>query len=337
VQVELFSEPIVSADLWHGLEVRHLAALRAVAEQGTFAAAAAQLGYTQSAISQQIAALEKIVGARLLVRTSGRRPVGVTDAGALLLRHGESILARVQATQADLAILQEGAAGPLRIGTYPSVGARVLPELLPAFAAQMPAVQIQLHESNSDSELLTQIEQGRLDLAFCMLPVEEGPFEALELLRDPWVLVVPAESVVRANGRPCATLGPVEPLLSFRTCPTLREIESILDRWEVQPSHVFRSDDNATLQSLVGAGTGIAFMTCLTVEPGDPRTAFADVRSELAPRRIGIAWHLDRYSRPAPQTFIRSAARVARRLQRKIDAVALVGIRTPAWLCDASL
>jgi DNA-binding transcriptional LysR family regulator len=320
----------VSADLWHGLEVRHLEALRAVAEEGTFAAAANRLGYTQSAISQQVAALERIVGNTLLVRTSGRRPLGVTDAGALVLRHAEAILARVHATQADLAILDAGASGPLRIGTYPSVGARVLPEVLPVFAAQVPSVEIQLHESNSDGELLALVERGALDLAFCMLPLQDGPFDALELLRDPWVLVASRASTTFVDGRAEVALGAVQPLLSFRTCPTMREIESILHRWQVQPSHVFRSDDNATLQSLVGAGMGVAFMTCLTIDTDDPRTMVADVGAELAPRRIALAWHRDRCARAAPQAFIRSATEVARRLQRDIDSMKLVGIRAPA-------
>jgi DNA-binding transcriptional LysR family regulator len=318
-------------DLWHGLEVRHLAALQAVAEEGTFAGAAARLGYTQSAISQQIAALEKIVGDKLLTRTSGRKPAGLTDAGTLVMRHGEAILGRVRATQADLALIAAGAAGPLRIGTYPSVGARILPELLPTFAQQMPSVEIQLHESNSDSELLALVEHGDLDLTFCMLPLHEGPFGARELLRDPWVLVTPAASATRINNeRTEVTISPVQPLLSFRTCPILPEIESLLHGWGVQPAHVFRSDDNATLQSLVGAGMGIAFMTSLTIDPTDPRTLFVDVRSKLTPRRVAIAWHRDRHPRPAPHAFIQAAANVARQLERELDSTPLVPIRTPA-------
>lgn len=323
-------KPIVRPDLWHGLEVRHLAALQAVAEEGTFAGAATRLGYTQSAISQQIAALEKIVGDKLLLRTSGRKPAGLTDAGALVLRHGQAILARVGATQADLATLDAGAAGPLRIGTYPSVGLRILPELLPAFAQQMPSVEIQLHESNSDNELLARIEQGELDLTFCMLPLDDGPFDARELLHDRWVLVAPATSETRTAGQTEASVSALQPLLSFRTCPTLREIESLLGAWAVQPTHVFRSDDNATLQTLVGAGIGIAFMTCLTIDPTDPRTVFVDVRSEIPPRRIAIAWHRDRHLTPAPQAFIRAAANVARKLECELDSVPFAPIRTPS-------
>src|SRR5438094_963796 len=84
-------------DQWLGVELRHLAALEAVAEEGSFGRAARRLGYTQSAVSQQIAHLEKIVGARLLERPGGPRAVSLTDAGRLLLRHADAIVARLAA------------------------------------------------------------------------------------------------------------------------------------------------------------------------------------------------------------------------------------------------
>src|SRR5438874_5001319 len=103
-------------DQWLGVELRHFAALQAVAEEGTFGRAAQRLGYTQSAISQQIATLEKIVGQRLIDRPGGPRHVSLTEAGRVLLRHAEGITARLKAAQADLAALSAGDAGPLRIG-----------------------------------------------------------------------------------------------------------------------------------------------------------------------------------------------------------------------------
>ena len=89
-------------DRWLGVEIRHLAALRAVAEEGTFGAAALKLGYAQSAISQQIAALERHVGHRLFDRPGGSRPVTLTRAGELLLGHAESIMTRLSAARIDL-------------------------------------------------------------------------------------------------------------------------------------------------------------------------------------------------------------------------------------------
>src|SRR3954470_9517198 len=131
-------------DSWLGLELRHLIALKAIAEHGTFGRAATRLGYSQSAVSQQIAMLERIVGQRLIDRPGGPRPVSLTEAGELLLRHADAIAARLQAAQADLAALDAGDAGPLRIGTYQSVGAKVLPALLREFTAEWPRVDITL-------------------------------------------------------------------------------------------------------------------------------------------------------------------------------------------------
>src|ERR687897_3163861 len=133
-------------DGWLGVELRHLAALQALAEEGSFGRAAQKLGYTQSAVSQQIAALERIVGQRLVERPGGPKPVSLTDAGRLLLTHADAIAARVAAAQADLVALSEGRAGPLRVGVYQSVGQRILPEVMRRFLQAWPLVDVTLTE-----------------------------------------------------------------------------------------------------------------------------------------------------------------------------------------------
>ena len=184
---------IMESDSWLGVEVRHFAALEAVAREGSFGRAAASLGYTQSAISQQIQTLERLVGERLVERPGGPRAVSLTEAGTLLLRHAEAIVSRLHAAQADMAALAQGQGGRLRVGTFQSVGARVLPAVMRRFSAEWPDVHVELTESASDEELLRLVERGELDLAFAMPPLVEGPFESKELLADPYVLLVPAE------------------------------------------------------------------------------------------------------------------------------------------------
>ena len=147
-------------DRWHGVELRHLAALQAVAEEGSFGRAARALGYTQSAISQQIAMLERVVGERLVERPGGPRPVTLTEAGRLLHQHAEAIVARLKAAQADMAALSEGAAGELRVGAFQSVGARVLPAVMTRFTEEWPDIEVQLKESAQDEELATWVERG---------------------------------------------------------------------------------------------------------------------------------------------------------------------------------
>src|SRR5437016_7987441 len=160
----------MQTDSWLGLELRHLIALKAVSDEGSFGRAAESLGYTQSAISQQIAMLERIVGEKLIDRPGGPRPVSLTEAGKLMLKHADGITARLQAAQADLSALSNGDAGPLRIGTYQSVGAKILPILLSQFRAEWPKVDVTLIESADDAELLQLVERGELDLTFAVLP-----------------------------------------------------------------------------------------------------------------------------------------------------------------------
>ena len=94
-----------------------------------------------------------------------------------------------------------GDSGPLSVGTYQSVGARVLPTLLAAFRAEWPKVDVRLVESADDRELLELVERGDIDLSFCVFPLEGGPFESVELMRDPYVLVVAARLAARRAAR----------------------------------------------------------------------------------------------------------------------------------------
>src|SRR2546428_12838075 len=137
----------MGADGWLGVELRHFLALEAVAREGSFGKAATALGYTQSAVSQQIATLERIVGHRLIDRPGGPKPVSLTEAGRLLLPHAGAIAARVAASQADLTALADGQAGTLRVGVFQSVGQRILPELMRRYLQTWPKVEAKLTES----------------------------------------------------------------------------------------------------------------------------------------------------------------------------------------------
>jgi DNA-binding transcriptional LysR family regulator len=293
----------MDSDQWLGVELRHLAALQAVAEEGSFGRAATRLGYTQSAVSQQIATLERLVGERLVERPGGPRPVSLTEAGTVLLRHAEGIVARLRAAQADMQALQEGTAGSLRVGTYQSVGARVLPEVMLRFSGAHPQVDVQLSESE-DGALLRQVEEGDLDLTFIQLPLPDGPFEAIELLRDPHMLVVPASSPLASGPPPSLREVAEMPLISYRTCTSGSQVESQLRMRESAPDVVFRSDDNGTMQGMVAAGVGVALMPLLAVDVADPRTRALDMSGKLPPRVIGIAWHRDRVQSVAARSFI---------------------------------
>jgi DNA-binding transcriptional LysR family regulator len=302
-------------DGWLGVELRHLAALQAVAEEESFGRAAERLGYTQSAVSQQIQALERIVGQRLVERPGGPRRVSLTEAGELLLRHAAGIVARLQAAQADLAAFAEGSAGTLRIGTFQSVGARVLPLLLREFTDAWPDVSVQLTEGTDDGFLLELVERGELDLAFVMLPVEEGPFETREAMVDPHVLVVQSDSpLALRNRRPSLREVADLPLIGFRQCRSIHAVETRFRDAGLEPRIVFRSDDNGTIQGLVAAGVGAALVPLLSVDVGHEGTAVFGL-ADVPPRLIGIAWHRDRYRSPAARAFADLAIDVCARVQ----------------------
>jgi molybdate transport repressor ModE-like protein len=288
---------------WTGVELRHLLALRAVDEEGSLAAAARQLGYSQPAVSQQLSALERLLEARLVERRPGAHEATLTDAGRLVLVHGAAMLARAQAADADLRALQSGAGGTLNIGIFPSVGARVLPPLLKRLAEQWPQVDVQLVEAASDEWLLEQVEAAELDLAFAMLPLGDGPFAAVELLRDPYVVLVPAASEQAVRKR---ALSPHEiaelPLIGFRH--TQAYPEAFLRAHGIDTRIRVRIDDNETLVGLVAAGLGAAVVPRLTIDPAREDVMQLEIAAKLPPRLIAIAWHRDRERTQAARDLV---------------------------------
>jgi molybdate transport repressor ModE-like protein len=301
-------------DSWLGIELRHFLALEAVAREGSFGKAAHSLGYTQSAVSQQIAALERIVGQRLVERPGGPKPVSLTEAGRLLLTHADAIAARVAAAQADLTALAEGQAGTLRVGVFQSVGQRILPEVMRRFLTAWPQVKVTLTESADDAELLGLVERGELDLTFADLPLVDGPFDAVELMRDPYVLVVPADSELGERDTPPThrEVAALE-LIGHKHCRTLAHLEA---NFKLPLNFVFRSDHNQTVQALVASGVGSALVPRLTMDPEDETTVLIEM-PKVAPRLIAFAWHRDRYRTPAARALVDIAAEVCAELERE--------------------
>ena len=312
-------------DRWLGIEMRHFAALQAVAGEGTFRGAAKRLGYTQSAISQQIATLERVAGTKLVERPGGPRAVYLTDAGRLVLRHAEAIMARLKAAEADVAAMTHGAAGRLRIGTFQSVGSRIVPTLLSRFSAAWPGVEVQLVESASDPELLAYIERGELDLTFAMPPLRDGPFEMVELMRDPWVLLVPGDSPLAARREPLPLREAAKlPLIAPRLCASLEQIHAHFRARGLEPNYVHHLDENNIVHGLVAAGAGIGLIPRLAVDENDSRVVAVELGPKVPPRVIAIAWHRDRYRLPAAGAFIELAQELCVELEPSAEAAAAV-------------
>jgi len=300
---------------WPSLELRHLLALVAVAEAETFSRAAERLGYTQPAVSQQIGALERIVGTPVFERLGGRRPVRLTAAGEILLAHARAVLARVSSAAADLRALASGEQGELRVGTLPSIGTKVLPRLLTTFRAGWPGIEIVLRESRESSDLTRAVEAGDVDVTLIEIGQHEAePLEVRPLLDDPMVFVAPA-AAPEADQRVVSIADIVHlPMIGTRNVGCRQIIDDAFRQAPVSPTYVFRSDDNPTIQGLIGSGLAYAVLPLLTVDENDPNVAIIPIWPEPPPRRLGIAWHPGRRPPVALLPFVETAAEVCRDL-----------------------
>jgi DNA-binding transcriptional LysR family regulator len=311
--------PAAPAGAWSALELRHLQALLAVTDEGTFSRAAARLGYTQSAVSQQIAALERMVGTPLFDRPGGPRPVELTEAGRALVDHARGVLSRLGAAQAELAAITAGERGTIRVGTVQSVGTRVLPDLLSQFRRQRPGIEFTLRESHDVYELMAAVAEGELDVTFT--EVEPDPrLQVRPMLDDPFVLVAPAGSPEAS--RPSLTLEEVAslPMIGYRNsfCHTIVS-EKIFPNGRTT-GYVFRSDDNPTIQGCVASGIGYWATPLLTVDTDDPAVAVVPIEPAPEPRHVALAWPAGRRSSPAIAEFVAVAAEVCRAVEERFDA-----------------
>jgi DNA-binding transcriptional LysR family regulator len=303
-----------------GAELRHLAALAAIVEEGSFARAAARLGYTQSALSQQIRALERIVGTQLLERRSGRSPLGPTDAGTLLLRHADRIVASLQAADADLAALRQGTGGRLRVGTFQTVGTGLLPPLLARFAIEHPELELSLVEAVTTEALIELVETGGVDVSFIVLPAGSEPLATEPLMDDPWMLVLPAGSALADRAAPIASSDLADLTLVAYKYALPYNPEAHLRLLGVEPRVLLRTDETATVLGLVAAGVAGALLPWLVVDPADARISATRIDHLLPPRQIGLMWHRDRYQSTAFDQFVRVTREVCAELSAHASA-----------------
>src|SRR5215210_269551 len=179
------------------LDVRRLRVLREVAARGSFSAAGDSLGYTQSAVSQQIAALEREAGTTLVERSA--RGVRLTDAGRALVEHADGILARLAAAEDELEAIAGLRGGRLRLASFPTAGATLVPLAIAEFSRRHPAVELSLIEAEPE-EAVPQLKAGELDLALTfeyetavgrVKTADDELLDRVHLLDDPMYLALP--------------------------------------------------------------------------------------------------------------------------------------------------
>ena len=269
--------------LYFMLDVRRLRVLHAVSAYGSVTAAAAALGYSAPAVSQQLAALEREVGMRLTERAG--RGVELTPAAHILVGHTDALLARLDAAEADLAALRDQIAGRVTLAAFPSAAAGLVPAAWAALAGSAPQVRLDLTEMEPE-ESLPAVLRGETDVAvaheYDLLPRPLDPlFERRELLDDPVVLAIPAD--YPADGPvPLASLAG-QPFLAPRQTTSCAEmIQRACARAGFVPRVVARASDFQVLLSLVAAGAGVTLVPGLAarwlpprvrlVPPADPVT-----------------------------------------------------------------
>jgi DNA-binding transcriptional LysR family regulator len=249
------------------LDFRRLRVLHAVSAYGSVTAAAAALGYSAPAVSQQLAALERETGMKLTERVG--RGLSLTPAAIILVGHTDALLARLDAAEADLAALRDQVAGHVSVATFASAARSFVPAAWAALAASAPQVQLDVTQMEPE-EALPAVLRGEIDVAvaheYDLLPRPLDPlFERRELRVDPVVIAVPADHPLAAASRPVPLKDlSGHPFLAPRDTTSCAEmIQRACARSGFVPRIVARATDFGVLLSLVAAGAGVTLVPAL--------------------------------------------------------------------------
>jgi DNA-binding transcriptional LysR family regulator len=289
------------------LDVRRMRVLREVAQRGSFSAAADSLAYTQSAVSQQIAALEREAGTRLVERNA--RGVRLTDAGRALVEHADAILARLADAEAELEAIAGLRGGRLRMAAFPSAGATIMPEAIARFRDRHPAVELSLEPADPEPAVV-KLRAGEVDLVLditgALRPAREDGIERLHLLDDPMYVALPTGHPL-AHKRNLSLEELAEESWILGTTGSCPDASIFLHSCQLagfDPHVTFNSDDYFAIQGFVAAGVGASFI---------PDLALITVRDDIVVRSLGprpparVVWAAtlkDSFNSPARQAML---------------------------------
>jgi len=250
------------------LDVKRLRVLREVSMRGSFSAAAEALAYTQSAVSQQIAALEREAGAVLVERRA--RGVHLTEAGRALVAHADVILARLADAEAELEAIAGLRGGRLRLVSFPTAGATIAPLAIARFRERHPGVEVTLAPREPD-DALDCLKAGECDIALTVeagcAPIADPAIERHQLLDDPFYLCLPAGHRVARKARVrVADLAEESWILGTTgRCPDGVVLERACQAAGFEPRVAFQSDDYNAIQGFVAAGVGVCLIPDLAL------------------------------------------------------------------------
>jgi len=300
-------------------DLRRLRMLRELAERGTLGAVAAALGYTPSAVSQQLAVLEKEAGVRLLEKAG--RGVRLTDAGRLLAEHAGVLLAAAETARTDLASLTGDMRGTVRAGGLQSATRRLLIPAVARTLADHPQLRVEISELELE-QALPELRLGSLDLVisdeYDGHPRPRPAGLRFELLHEERLkLVLPAAHPAAADGGPVAVsalrgdvwaasaAGTGHHALVVGVCRALGGYE---------PDLRHRSNDADVQLELVRSAGAVALMPGLTLPPDDPALAVRDVADAVVSRRLVVLTR-DTPTAPALAAFLATVRDQADRLR----------------------
>src|SRR2546421_2413866 len=288
------------------LDVKRLRVLREVARSGSFSAAAEELGYTQPAVSQQISALEREAGTRLLRR--GARGVTPTDAGGALVEHSEAIRPRLAAAEEELEAIAGLRGGRLRLASFPTAGARFVPRAIAMFSDRHPDIELALIEAEPE-DALPRLRAGDLDVAltfeYSSLPGSASEplneeVELVHLLDDPMYVALPLDHQF-AHRRTIRLEQLAEESWSQADCAGLcgRMHVAACEAAGFEPRVGFQSDDYNVVQGLVSAGVAISLI---------PELALSNLRDDIVIRSLGKRAPIRRVAAATLPADVRSPA-----------------------------
>ncbi|MFD4670568.1 LysR family transcriptional regulator [Lentzea sp. NPDC058450] len=243
----------------------HLRTLVEVVKAGSFAEAARRLGYTSSAVSQQISAFERAVGVTLFEREA--HSIRPASAALLIADRGGELLAAFDGFEHEVKAMVQGLRGRLRIGTFPTASARIVPRALARLQADLPGAEIRLDEAEPD-DVLPMVLTGELDLAlvyaYDLVPrTWQEELTVVPLLDEALLVLVPAGHPAAKNNVRLEDLKDERWIASRDGTSGVTCLTRLCAAVGFAPRIVFRSNDYEVVQSLVGAGVGVALVPAL--------------------------------------------------------------------------
>jgi DNA-binding transcriptional LysR family regulator len=296
------------------LDVRRMRVLREVAQQGSFSAAAEALSFTQSAVSQQVAALEREAGTKLLER--GPRGVRLTEAGRALTSHADAILARIEDAEEELAAIAGLRGGRLRLASFQSAGATLLPRAVAEFHRRHPEVDLGMIEAEPE-EACSRLAGGEIDLALVYdyepLPgMLAADLELTHLIDDRYDLILPKDHPLAAKRSiKLSDLADEAWIASTDRCGCRLITERACLDAGFQPRVAFEADETMAAQALVAAGVGLTLLPQLAMTPLHPAVVGRSLGRAAPVRRIWAAHLADGYVSPATAAMVQLLRDVA--------------------------